>query len=398
MANKELLGKLAQLEQLFTHYQAKTKKIKLQEQSEQVQQQVARLSAAHSKLQQELKKQTSDQAAALTSTLEQASTLSEEELTAALQETWPDFLPTTVEIIEHCYLTVYTVGILTYEEGGTPFDSTSFAINEQTVEHLKVKKNSKGTIVIYSNWRFHQKNESIGFHSYANSISHSIKNYKITCTFEVDADGTINIYKDAVLKITEEDASIMDLIFVTKSIDIDLDNADRLSISGGTQINTTAVFPKGIKQWLSTKTVGKAELIRSFSLKLSAAKAEKAPSRPVAPVEKELVFEKENQAVLSSDQLRVLYQWWKELKPELKSKIQEQKAQVVITGYASNTGTERYNQQLGKKRAEDAKKILLDLIGNDSSNKPIADIISNSEGEWIENPRRCLKIVIRSKQ
>ena len=72
-------------------------------------------------------------------------------------------------------------------------------------------------------------------------------------------------------------------------------------------MNTMSVVPQKIKDWLNKKIVGKTELTKTFSLKVSAA----APSEkaPMTPVEKELVFEKENQAVLSSDQLRVLYQW-----------------------------------------------------------------------------------------
>ncbi len=93
-----------------------------------------------------------------------------------------------------------------------------------------------------------------------------------------------------------------------------------------------------------------------------------------------LRVEQENQAVSSSDQLRVLYQWWKELKPELKSKIQEQKAQIVITGYASSTGTERYNQQLGNKRAKHVAEMLMYKIGiHLNGDIPVFDVLYSYE-------------------
>ena len=218
MTNSNLLKKLVQLEHLLEQYQAKANQLTTKELQEQVQQQVTLLNNTRTQLQQVLKKQTIFSSAAIETVLEETAQLSEEELAAKLQETWPDFLPTTMEVVENCYLTVYNLGMLTYQEGGTALDTIYFTINEQSIENLSAQKNSKGTLVIYSNWRFYQKNDSIGLHSYSNSTSHSIKNYKITCQFEVDAAGEVNLYKDTVLKITEEDAAKADLLFITRTI------------------------------------------------------------------------------------------------------------------------------------------------------------------------------------
>ncbi len=129
-------------------------------------------------------------------------------------------------------------------------------------------------------------------------------------------------------------------------------------------------------------------------MKLSAAKAEKAPSRPVAPVEKELVFEKENQAVLSSDQRSVCLDWWRQLKPEVQEAIRNREMKIRITGYTSPTGTTIYNTQLADKRAQHISDMLTYKIGKDTKGESLAIIQVIGEGEDTDDDRRYVKIEI----
>lgn len=392
MTNKALLKKLAQLEQLFELYQNKADKLTLSEHQEQVQEKIALINTARAKLKLAFQKQTTASTAELENLLENSNQLSNEELTAQLQETWPDLLPVTMEVIENCYLTVFNLGMLTYEEGGTPFDTISFTINEEAIENLVPKRNSKGSILIFSNWRYHQENTNIGLHTFGNSTSHSIKNYKISCQFEVNEQGEVNVYKDSIHKLTEEDTDKADLLFFARPIEVDLDNADRLSISGGTTVNTMSVVPQKIKDWLNKKIVGKTELTKTFSLKVSAA----APAKkaPMAPVEKELVFEKENQAVLSSDQREVCLEWWENLSIKHKEAVRNQKAKLVIRGFTSSTGTELYNETLAAKRAQHVAKMLVPKIGRDIEGKPVCRFELIAKGERTDDPKRYVRITV----
>ena len=153
-----------------------------------------------------------------------------------------------------------------------------------------------------------------------------------------------------------------------------------------------SVVPQKIKDWLNKKIVGKTELTKTFSLKVSAA----APSEkaPMTPVEKELVFEKENQAVLSSDQLRVLYQWWKELSPAYRLAIEKKKAVIFIEGYTSHSGDDTYNYKLGLDRAKHCEEMLKNIIGT-IDGKSIAIIRVSTSGEF-EESKRYVKITIRN--
>jgi hypothetical protein len=72
----------------------------------------------------------------------------------------------------------------------------------------------------------------MGIHSWKGDASSSLKNYKITASFEVDAQGIVNLYKDTVFKIAEEEIGNANLLFHTRPIEVALDNADRLSITG----------------------------------------------------------------------------------------------------------------------------------------------------------------------
>ncbi|BDS13457.1 OmpA family protein [Aureispira anguillae] len=113
-----------------------------------------------------------------------------------------------------------------------------------------------------------------------------------------------------------------------------------------------------------------------------------------APISKKLIFESENQAILSCDQLRTLYQWWKNLNAELKSKIENREAYIKVIGYTTKTGKDTYNLKLGGERALDVKKSLELIIGKNSEEDPIAEIKYLSQGEWSLNPKRYVKILV----
>ena len=109
---------------------------------------------------------------------------------------------------------------------------------------------------------------------------------------------------------------------------------------------------------------------------------------------KELVFEKENQAVLSSDKREVCLEWWRQLKPELKEAIRSQKAKIVIRGYTSPPGSFEYNAALAEERARAVARILIPKIGSNIDGKPLAIIRIIGEGEDTDNPRRYVKIEV----
>ena len=124
----------------------------------------------------------------------------------------------------------------------------------------------------------------------------------------------------------------------------------------------------------------------------AAAPSEKAP---MTPVEKELVFEKENQAVLSSDQTSILIKWWNGI--DATTKIKRREVYIEITGFTSTTGSNNYNYELGKDRARDVGKKLSGIIGESLSGEPVAEIRVNSFGEDTEDPRKYVKIYISDK-
>lgn len=126
-------------------------------------------------------------------------------------------------------------------------------------------------------------------------------------------------------------------------------------------------------------------------------KPRKAKEEKVAPKTKELIFESENQAILSCDQLRTLYKWWDSLSPDLKEKIENREVQIKVIGYTSDTGKDRYNHKLGGERAQDVAKMIEGLVATDSDGKGLIDIKCSSRGEWTEDDRRYVKIIVKQK-
>lgn len=110
----------------------------------------------------------------------------------------------------------------------------------------------------------------------------------------------------------------------------------------------------------------------------------------VANNTKELVFEKENQAILSCDELRTLQRWWE----ELKLKIENRQAHIKIIGYTTTTGSDLYNFKLGKDRAFDVGNLLASMIGRDLKGTSIADIRPITKGEQSNDPNRYVKILV----
>jgi hypothetical protein len=112
---------------------------------------------------------------------------------------------------------------------------------------------------------------------------------------------------------------------------------------------------------------------------------------------KELVFENENQAVLSSDKLDTLHLWWNELNPNLRYKIENREAIIWITGYTSKSGTDEYNYQLGEDRARYCQQMLHKIIGKGSNGEGLAIINIRSMGEYQENTSRYVIIKVIDK-
>jgi outer membrane protein OmpA-like peptidoglycan-associated protein len=155
------------------------------------------------------------------------------------------------------------------------------------------------------------------------------------------------------------------------------------------------LFPPNIKKWLSNSIKGKEELIKTFSLKLQPKREEKPVQQPAASAEQELIFEKENQAVLSSDQREVCMKWWYELSPMLKKKLRNKEAKLIIQGYTTPSGTTRYNDRLAEERAKETLKVLAPKIGVDLEGKPAFLYSIIAEGEYTDNSYRYVKITVQ---
>lgn len=112
------------------------------------------------------------------------------------------------------------------------------------------------------------------------------------------------------------------------------------------------------------------------------------------PISKKLIFESENQAILSCNELRTLHRWWEELSPNLKKKIKDKTAEIEIVGYTTTTGTDRYNDKLGLERALDVRNALTKIIGIDAENKSIAVISCSTKGELSDEPSRYVKLIV----
>jgi len=175
---------------------------------------------------------------------------------------------------------------------------------------------------------------------------------------------------------------------------VEPDGDQILSIAGGLETSKESLVPellKNIGKALRATKDGDKTLTTSFSLELELVKQKK---KKVKEQSKELVFENENQAILSCDQLRVLHKWWDTLKPALRLKVENREAYVKIIGYTTTSGDDRYNTNLGEKRAIDVKNLLDTIIGKRAENEGIADIRYSSKGEISDSPDRYVKIIV----
>jgi outer membrane protein OmpA-like peptidoglycan-associated protein len=184
---------------------------------------------------------------------------------------------------------------------------------------------------------------------------------------------------------------IADLIFSIRDLDVELANDNTLSFTGGIIENEKSAFSEAITHYMSTLKIKKKNFITSFSLVLE---LEKEAVKKVPSKTKELIFENENQAILSCDQLRTLQDWWAKLNPDLKLKIENRKAHIKIIGYTTTTGSDLYNFKLGKDRAFDVGNLLASMIGRDLEGKSIADIRPITQGEKSNDPNRYVKILV----
>lgn len=210
----------------------------------------------------------------------------------------------------------------------------------------------------------------------------------------VDKKGNFSL-EDTNEKVGSNNSNLL------KKYDISL-NIDY--VGGGKKIRlhadgfaTAKVQEESYKNWdTKTKTEKrefKDQVLKSITpaFKLKAGKYIAPPSPS-----KELIFESENQAILSSDQRKVCVYWWEQLKPELKERIRNKKAKIVVKGFASPPGSIEYNEKLAMKRAQNIAKILSNKIGVDLDGKPIGIFNIISKGEETDDPKRYVKIIVVS--
>ncbi|MCP4441996.1 MAG: OmpA family protein [Aureispira sp.] len=321
-------------------------------------------------------------------------------LNEKLQETIPDFLPVTNSISKGCNLTISNYGALSVENGVTQM----FTINDKPLEVLKVSTNSTGKITLYSYWFYRQ---DLSFdETVLESMAYGdhIKISEVIFTFRVDGEGNIDIYENAVKTLKNQIKEPQNLLFKVADLEANVINNKSFKVKGGIFENTDSVLPDDIKSIMEGlgkigKRVtgmdavedGSKGLVSSFSVALE---LEKVLEKLVT---QEVVFEKENQAVLSSDQRAVCVDWWKKLDSKLKTLIEDRKAKVKIIGFTSPPGSKEYNLRLGEDRAKHVAELLATFIGKNLKGECIADLRISSYGEEIGESKRYVRIIIEEK-
>lgn len=323
-------------------------------------------------------------------------TKSLESLTAEIQKTLPDFFPVTNSIMDGCALTIMNYGSVTIE-GKSIIDSSiqMFALNSNSVEHIKIPKNSTGTISLISNWFYKQElPKNVPTFRLFEGVETSNKVYSIVHTFNADKDGKIQIYRKNVIKEVDFVNNAPDSLFLIKDLNLSIDANNVFSFTGGLSENKGGSWDDTVKYYIKNKLENKKDFDSSFSLSLGL-KEDNSPQ--ITPKLKELIFEKENQAILSCNQLRTLQRWWDELNPKLKKNIKNQTAEIEIIGYTTETGTDLYNLKLGQDRALDVRDLLVKIIGVNTENKSIAIISCSTKGEYSNKPKRYVKIIVKNR-
>jgi outer membrane protein OmpA-like peptidoglycan-associated protein len=314
-----------------------------------------------------------------------------ENATSQIQEIIPEFLPVLKEIIDGCTLTITNYGYISIEKtsilsGGIQF----FSLNNNPVEIIELSKNCSGTITMISTWFYVQDvSNPLALNTYGRITSNMT--YSLSFPFRVDEEGNIKLFKGTITIINNEIGSKVDNFFFIKELDVNLESDTLVTITGGLTQNTESIFPETVKKYLNNQIKGNKELTTSFSISLELKKEKEIKIKPKV---KKLVFEKENQAILSSDQTSVLIEWWKKIDIELKKLIKNRKASIEIIGYTSPTGSNDYNLNLGEERAIHTKNTLTKIIGKDSEGNSRAIIYTKSWGENTEYPQRYVQIII----
>lgn len=269
-------------------------------------------------------------------------------------------------------------------------------MNGNPIERIKVPANCKGMISINSTWLYHQELDRKAYkdQKVTEFITNHVRIYTIEFPFQVNEAGEIQIFKGTVRKEKDHIKDEANLFFYLDELEVDVQENNLLSLSGGVRENDNSIIPDSLRYYGPSTRTHQAEMKLSFSLMLELEKGKN--QKIVTPKVQELVFEKENQAVLSSDQLRVLQKWWDSLNVELKESIKRQEAYIEIIGYTTTTGTDLYNHKLGKERAIDVRDLLIEIIGVNTDNKSIAIINCSTKGELSDNPSRYVKIIIKN--
>lgn len=305
-----------------------------------------------------------------------------------------DLLPYFNSVIEGCNLVIMNSGTVTFETNNGKSRTIPFAINNTPIQHIDVPKNSSGTISITSLWIYKQDAyidttaDRIKGKKY---IDKATKKFELTNQFEVNSNGDIQIFKGDVNKVVDQLKGEITTYFYIRDIEVDLEKNDNtISIGGGVYENKKSTMPEALKKLYAYRNFSK-DISTHFSLVLELEK-EASPKSP--PKEKELIFEKENQAILSSNQKNVCFEWWQKLNSKLKNDIRNRKAKIVIQGFASPPGSDEYNNELGLDRARNVAKLLKPKIGTDINGESLCIFQLVGEGEQTNNPRRYVRITI----
>ncbi len=213
-----------------------------------------------------------------------------------------------------------------------------------------------------------------------------------TVVLEVDRGGRFTL-KDQQEKV-EQHTNHPDMLALDLTLQIVYpENGQTLRVQTEAYLPPYILVKKG-KNLDTTETIKETSMPKHVMKTISPMLRFGLPKVDFGGASLELVFEEENQVELSEDQLNILYKWWKNLKSEYKDVIRNRQAKIIVRGYTSSTGDERYNMTLGTKRAKYVYDYLNDIIGS-SDGKNIAKIYIESAGEH-EEDRKHVKITVIS--
>ncbi|MCI4670779.1 MAG: DUF4157 domain-containing protein [Bacteroidia bacterium] len=162
------------------------------------------------------------------------------------------------------------------------------------------------------------------------------------------------------------DASLKAGLKAAVKLGLDIKLRARLQAALDASLNVSANAGGNIGGGYSTKntntreesydlTKGGAVLSKSYEIGLE----EQEKSFNPAAYRNDILFEKENQENLSPEGKQRLGMWWNNIPQEVQQKVLSGELTVFLDGHTSMTGTDRYNSELGEKRAQNVREALL---------------------------------------